>query len=352
VLTESRAALRVEEVGTTAELEALRPEWSALWESSDSATPFQSPEWLIPWWRHFGWEGLRVLTLRRAEGGRLVGLAPLYIYTHPDTGTRQVTLIGNGISDHLDVLVDPEIRTDAGVAFLTYLAKHGASWDTCDLRDLAAGSQLLTAPLPDGVAEEVVEEEPSPFIVLPCSVESLGDAVPQKFLHKLRYYRRRAEQLGEVCFEAAHDCKNDVADEEKVQETFGKLLELHRARWATRGEPGVLDDPAVEAFHRDAIPGFLARGWLRLYTLRIGARIGAVYYGFLAKGRAYAYLGGFDPVFLPAAPGKLIVLHAMTEAVREGAREFDFLRGREPYKHAWGAEDRPQYRRRLRHAAD
>ncbi len=328
-----------------AKFEALRPEWSALWDRSNTATPFQAPEWLIPWWRHFGDEGLRVLALRQEQGGRLVGLAPLYVYTHPESGTRQLTLVGNGVSDHLDVLVDPEIGIDAGAAFITYLVKHGASWDTCDLRDLPAGAELLTATLPGGIAEEIVEEEPCPVIALPGSVESLADSVPHKFLHKLRYYRRRADHLGEVCFEGAHES----GDEAIVQEVFGKLLELHRARWASRGEPGVLEDPAVEAFHREVIPGFLARGWLRLYTLRVGPRVAAVYYGFLARSRAYAYLGGFDPEFLPAAPGKLIVLHAMTEAVRAGAREFDFLRGREPYKHAWGAEDRPQYRRRLWH---
>jgi CelD/BcsL family acetyltransferase involved in cellulose biosynthesis len=110
----------------------------------------------------------------------------------------------------------------------------------------------------------------------------------------------------------------------------------------------VLDAPGVAAFHRDASREFLARGWLRLYTLRIGGRIAAVYYGFLAKNRAYYYLGAFAPTFDAVSPGHLIVLHALTEAVREGARELDFLRGREPYKYGWGAEDRPQYRRRLR----
>ena len=34
----------------------------------------------------------------------------------------------------------------------------------------------------------------------------------------------------------------------------------------------------------------------------------------------------------------------LLSAVREGAREFDFLRGQESYKYEWGAVDKPAYR--------
>ena len=35
----------------------------------------------------------------------------------------------------------------------------------------------------------------------------------------------------------------------------------------------------------------------------------------------------------------------MEQAVRDGAKTFDFLRGAEEYKHAWGARDRMNRRR-------
>jgi Acetyltransferase (GNAT) domain len=44
----------------------------------------------------------------------------------------------------------------------------------------------------------------------------------------------------------------------------------------------------------------------------------------------------------------LVIDYAIRAAVREGAAEFDFLRGREAYKYRWGATDRLTYRRRLR----
>jgi CelD/BcsL family acetyltransferase involved in cellulose biosynthesis len=47
----------------------------------------------------------------------------------------------------------------------------------------------------------------------------------------------------------------------------------------------------------------------------------------------------------------VIVAHAIEQAVREGATTFDFLRGAEDYKYAWGAKDRVNQRRQIWSAA-
>ena len=60
----------IEEATDLPALDRLRPEWEALWRAVPEATPFQSPAWLIPWWRHVGEGALLVLALRAA--GRLV----------------------------------------------------------------------------------------------------------------------------------------------------------------------------------------------------------------------------------------------------------------------------------------
>ncbi len=67
--------------------------------------------------------------------------------------------------------------------------------------------------------------------------------------------------------------------------------------------------------------------------------IGA-YLGLAHAGRAFAYLGGFDPVHEHVSPGAILIGHAIEEAIRGGAAEFHFLRGQEAYKYPWGAADR------------
>jgi CelD/BcsL family acetyltransferase involved in cellulose biosynthesis len=100
----------------------------------------------------------------------------------------------------------------------------------------------------------------------------------------------------------------------------------------------------VQAFHRVASAGLLAHGILRLYALRLNGQIVASYHGFRRGERAYYYLGGFDPEWKRFGVGNLIIDHAMGEAATEGAKVFNFLRGRESYKYRWGAKDDPTYR--------
>ncbi len=85
--------------------------------------------------------------------------------------------------------------------------------------------------------------------------------------------------------------------------------------------------------------GLLAAGLLRFWTLTIHGTVAGAYYGFARASAAYAYLGGFDPEFAYESPGTLLVGAAIEAAWRDGAGQFHFLRGQEPYKYEWGARD-------------
>lgn len=319
----------VEEVTSREGLEALRPAWEDLWRRTPGANPFQAPAWLIPWWRAFG-RG-RLLTLAVREEGRLAGLTPFYVLEAE--GCRKLLPLGIGVSDRLDPLLAPA----HGDLILRRLAEHREAFDRIDLADLASDSPLLVAPAPAGWRDERRACEPRPVLVLPERPEGLREAVPR--LRKLAYYRRRVARLGDVVLETATAAS--------LHEHLEALFRLHGLRWAGRGEPGVLADPAVRAFHRLAAPELLAAGLLRSRALRVDGRIVAVLHG-LADGRCFhAYLAGHDPSLPHPGLGALMIGHAIERATGEGLREFDFLRGREPYKYAWGAIDRPAFGRSL-----
>src|SRR5437762_5420226 len=97
-------AIRLQEITTLEELNLLRGEWSALWERCSDATPFQAPEWLLPWWSHlFG--GGQMWTIALWRGECLAGFAPLFIYGCGDQ-PRTVASIGSGVTDYLGFLID------------------------------------------------------------------------------------------------------------------------------------------------------------------------------------------------------------------------------------------------------
>ena len=314
-------------------LAGLRREWDALWRRDPAATPFQSPAWLFAWWRFFGTGEPLVLTARNA--GELIGILPLYLLREPDC--RKLLPIGVGLSDYVDALLDPAAPAAAGPLLAAIFDLP--DWDECWLPDLAPDGALARAAAVCGVNDRIIAASPCPVLALPGNAAGLCRIVPRKTLRDLRQARSRAEAVGGVMVE--------TVAEDGVEAAMGDLFRLHEARWRARGEAGLCRDLLVQGFHRAAAAGLQAAGMLRLYRLWIGEAVGAVYYGFVANGTAYAYLGGFDPAQPRLSPGLQIIAHAVEQAAGEGARRFDFLRGGEAYKYAWGATDRDKTSRHL-----
>lgn len=328
--------MRIECVDSEGGLSGLLPEWEALWQRLPHATPFQWPAWLLTWWRQFGTGAPRILTARNS--GALIGVLPLYELLEP--ACRKLLPIGIGLSDYVDALVDPA-ESGAADRLLAAIADI-PNWHECHLSDLPPGSTLADAFCPPPLQESVADAVSCPVLSLPCSADDLATVVPRKTLRDAHQAHTRSRAVGGVSME--------YADTDTLAPIMQDLFTLHAKRWAIRGEAGVCAEPAVRAFHFDAARAFVRAGMLRLYRVNVGERVAAVYYGFFHNCRAYAYLGGFDPDMSRLSPGALALHHAIIEAIREGAREFHFLRGAESYKYAWGATDRWNRARTFRRA--
>lgn len=323
------ARLAATAVATREELEALAPDWWDLWRRCPAATPFTSPAWLIPWWQVFAPGTLRTVAVR--AGGRLVGLAPFYLEDGP-LGRRLLPL-GIGLSDIFDVLLDPA-ADGVGAAIVEAVAAE-PDWASWHLEELPEGAAALALPCPAGCRDDVRPQSARPVLDLSGgpggpAAERLA-ALPTAQRRKLRMAGHRTARRGGLV---------ESVPAEEALPFLADLIRLHGARWTARDQDGVLADERVRRFHEASCPALAAAGLARMYRLAIEGRVAGVYYGFLSGEAAYAYLGGFDPDFAFESPGTLLLGHAIAAAAGDGASRFDLLRGREPYKYAWGAEDR------------
>jgi CelD/BcsL family acetyltransferase involved in cellulose biosynthesis len=329
----ARPAVRVERLTAPSALQALRPEWERLWSQDPRATPFQSPAWLLPWWKHVGAGRLASIALRCAASGELVGLAPLYLHVDAATGRRHLFPIGIATSDYLDLLARP--GWDDLVAHTVLAQLDAAEADLLEFPQLRRDAPLLRAVPPGGWRCALGEGEPHP--VLPLQGAS-ALPLPRSMAANLRTGRNRAERIGGLAFEQA--------DPGTLPVLLAALERLHAARWNGRGKAGVLADARVQAWHREATAQLQAAGLLRLYGLRLQGELVAVLYCLAdppqrARRRCYYYIGGFDPRFAECSAGSLLIAHAIEQARQEGVVDFDFLRGAEAYKYRWGASDQP-----------
>ena len=114
---------------------------------------------LLPWYRSTD----ASLSSRSPWGlalrseGRLVGLAPLLV--REEAGARVVRLLGEGLSDYLDVLMDPELAPHGLRTLFDWLGRNAARWDTCVFEQLRENSPLLRTPLPPGWGERAEARE-------------------------------------------------------------------------------------------------------------------------------------------------------------------------------------------------
>lgn len=210
---------------TSEHLDSIAPEWSTLIERVPHSTPLQRPEWLIPWWRQFGSGDIHALAFRFES--RLVGFVGMFV--HEWLGRRQVTLIGNGITDFLDLLAEPAHAAECARLTFNYLSAHRKLWDVCDWQDLNNDSALMTM-IPSELNHRVDEYLPCMRAVLPPITEEYEAALPHGLRRTIRIAARRLEREGELRFETIRNDPDGLVCKE--------LFRLHESRWAPKGGPG------------------------------------------------------------------------------------------------------------------
>lgn len=316
-----------------AQLRALEPEWKALWERDPQATPFQSPEWLLPWWRQFGGE-LRAVTIR--QSGRLIGLLPFYIYCDWRSGMRQCLLIGVGTTDYLDGIFAPECSVDNVRSAMRLLCAE-PEWDAITVSQLRTESKLCQAFRGNDESQSTWFESESCARMRAMPMVEL----PAKIRRNVRYYRNRALARDELRF--------TLADQTNYLDCFDTLQRFHAERWQARGERGVLADRRMAAWHQESMPLLLEAGMLRLYCLALGRQpIGTLYAVADPAGlpgrverKAYFYLTAHSARHAELSPGTLLCAMAVEHAANEGVLTIDMLRGEENYKNFWHVERIP-----------
>lgn len=308
----------IEVITVADQLETLAPEWQALWAGSEHASAFTAPGWLLAWWRHLGGGPLRVFTAR--SEGRLVGLLPMFI--HSDAGTARLLPLGISVSDRFDLVAAPGWSGRVAAALMNRLCNPGSGWDRWELHETPPDSPLRS------LAAATFMQSVSPVLDLDRFA-----ALPAR-----SSARRRLARARQAASAAGLTLDRPGA------EALDDLFRLHAAQWATRGKPGVLATAQVQAFHRQAEQALAKTNTTSFQRLRDGARTVAVLYGVQHGRLASAYASGIDPAYTKLGLGTVLIGAAIEAAHAGGATAFDFLRGSEPYKYAWGAVDQPLLR--------
>ncbi len=318
---------------TPAVFDALGSEWNALLQATQANTPFLTSEWQAAFWRTLGEGTLKVVEVR-ADDGKLVGIAPLFL-SNAD-GQRRLAFIG-GVdpSDYLDFIVAYGQEIEVGAAILDALSAE-TDWDRLELYNIPEASPtrmwLTQAASARGWRHVDERQVVSPVLSLPDSFEAYVAGLDKRERHELRRKLRRAQ--------AIEGLRWYVVDSEFVTELEPEVDAFIDLMIRSRPDKADFMTPQMRQFFYEGVRAAHRGGWLQLAFLEVEGRKAATYLSFDYDRRLMIYNSGYDPDALSGfSPGIVLMARLIEQAIRQGKRIVDFMRGGEDYKYRLGAKD-------------
>ncbi len=325
-----------------AAIDAFGDEWAAF-AADHASSPFDSPDWLRPWYRHYATDARPRLLIWR-DGERLVGVAPLAVRR---TGRlARLTELGlwagwgpalRGLGD----VVATDDRRSAVLDSLTGWLRDGPqAWDLLSALRLPPGSAtsaaLVGAAAAAGwrvVSLTGVVRSTTYVIDLPADEAGWKEFIGAKARHNMRTERNRFTKAG-GSFEQG-------TDPAVAAEAVAAIRGLMTARWGD-AELDFGPDPAFEPFLEEAVSGMLGRGSAYVDLARDASGIRACLVTLVLNRRAVALVMGvsYDDDVKKMSLGKQLFDASIAEAVRRNCRTYDFLWAGGYKESFWHAEPR------------
>lgn len=322
---------------------ALEVEWNSLLQDSDANNIFLTWEWISTWWACFG-RGcqLWVLVARSADVGRILGLAPLHlkksslipgILPHH----RELTLIGtNAVApDHLDFIIRKGYEGAVAKGFVDYIYSH-SKWDILRLDALSSSSPIAPLLIHQTTSwGNSLIFKPGSIIQLPERWDIFYSALGKNLRKNLKKYARQLEHdnPGQVKYSIAN---NQVEIKSTLQILFhlaNQVSEVHDRTYALRTSE-------IKEFHYKVADVLHQQKWVRIYKITVGDEIIAVLYCFNYNDVVSDYQTSYSLSWQKYRPGQEILAYSIQQAINQGARVYDFLRGGHPYLDLWTTDSR------------
>lgn len=329
----------------------LEAEWTKLACLSDQMICMSSI-WAASWWKHFGRHKNRSLFIVTVyDNHKLVAIFPFYKGVTTLGGItlqRRLQLIGSGgspneqlgfsddygISDFLDVIVDPEYKADIADFFVKFLLSPELSDHQITFHQARDDSYIREKVYPLLKRSKRRVREENTDICYYVEVDRKGDFkdfIKNQKSNARRRFRQTMRARG-VGNEYIIQEPDGLCEADRMLET---LIEMHQDRWHKIGYPGAFQDERFTAFFKEI--SFAAfrenRLWLRQAVDEGG--VCSVRMLLMYNGRYYDYMSGYDDDSPSAKhrPGIGLLLDLVENSLKQHVGRVELLRGDEGYKH-------------------
>lgn len=289
---------------------------------------FQSPRWVILWWKHFGSNSTCALLFVKENSGRVTAVLPGMIVPARWWGkrVRAFTFIGGALNDVNDAVCIPE-RKESLLLLADALAQKSNTWDILHFKEVPHDSPFLRALTvhPAFLSYDRTYSVTRPRIVKPTHNDTLRRNLPSLSKADINRRYNMLKRSGEVALRFSH------APEETrtVLENFSQMFQR-------RSDGTGYDSPFPDAVHKAFFSELASspKGAYRAHIAQLslpGTPIAYIYWLETPAVRTY-YANTFEPSYHHFSPSSILLRELIRDFLTADHRVFDLGRGTMPYK--------------------
>ena len=180
---------------------------------------------------------------------------------------------------------------------------------------------------------EIMNEDVSPFLVLPNSWEEYLSSLRKKHRHELRRKIRRLEETVEFT-------SGDIYDSDEIYNNLDEFIYLHKI--SSKEKENFMNENR-EKFFKELILNLSKENKIIYSYLKVENKTVSSSISFYLNDTRYLYNSGFDPKYNYLSVGLLNHAFAIQRSISKRFNIFDFMRGNERYKYELGGIDKLIY---------
>src|SRR5918993_318041 len=313
-------------VSSFSSFQNMRTEWNEL--ANNFASPLLRHEWVSACMEAlYPKRALPTVFIVRS-GGRLRAAAPLMSVRR--TIMPELETPGDALLEPSGFIYDSE---EALMTLLDAVRETRRSFHLSRLGREAKETRALKHALAKGCVRVERDGASSLRIPLKHTWKDFEASISSGRRSDLRRYRRRAESLGEVAFEAVHPDAGTFA------QPMEDLLRIEASGWKGQSRLAILSQPHVRKFYESYARSAAEQGMLRFFFLRVDGKIIAGRMAVEHSRRLWDLRMGYDEAFSRCAPGVLLTHETLRYAVERGLEAHEFLGQAEAWERHWPCKE-------------
>ena len=326
----------VREINDPAELAALGQLWSELLARTPGASFFQSLEWLLVYWKHFGArKRLRVLVVY--EDSRAVGILPLVL--RPARRTEPLCVLTYPLDDwghyYGPIGSVPALTLAAG---LDHVRRTPRDWHFLELGwvDAMADGGRVKLALDNAGFPAVCEIQDITAMVSLGTYDSWDAYCAQRsgnWRNNLRRNEKKIATQGNVRYVRY---RSTSAQSDPRWDLYDTCEVISRASWQHTAPRGtMLTKDANREFYRDCHGAAAEYGAVDMNILYIGEQPAAFSYCYHHCGHVTLVKTAFDPAVNSSGTGRVLQARQVADSLARGDLLYDLGSASMGWKQTW-----------------